>query len=105
MSKIKSLTYLIKNKRELIPSTVFGYFARSKISHCVSDKAYLKMQYRANVGKKLNLKKPRTFNEKLQWLKLYNRNPIFTSMVDKYEVREFVSQRIGEEYLIPLIGF
>ena len=53
---------------------------------------------------KLNLKNPQTFNEKLQWLKLYDRNPEYTKMVDKYEVREYIKEKIGEEYLIPLIG-
>ena len=104
MSKIKSLKWMIKNNRKLIPSTIFSYFAKAKLSHIIPDKAYLKMQYRANLGKKLNLKNPSTFNEKLQWLKLYNRNTKFVAMVDKYAVREYISQRIGEEYLVPLIG-
>lgn len=104
MSKIKTLFYLIKNKRELILPSAFSYFARSKVSHLLPDKLYLKLQYRVNVGKRLNLKEPHTFNEKLQWLKLYNRNPMYTEMVDKYAVRDFVSKKIGEEYLVPLIG-
>ena len=49
-------------------------------------------------------KNPKTFNEKLQWLKLYNRKPEYTVMVDKYKVREYIAQMIGEEYLIPLLG-
>lgn len=56
------------------------------------------------MGKKLDLKNPQTFNEKLQWLKLYDRNPEYTKMVDKYEVRKYISEKIGEEYLIPLLG-
>lgn len=52
----------------------------------------------------LNLKNPKTFNEKLQWLKLYDRNPKYTTNVDKYKVREYISDKIGDEYLIPLIG-
>ena len=54
--------------------------------------------------KKLNLKTPQTFNEKIQWLKLYDRNPEYTKMVDKYEVRKYIAETIGEEYLIPLLG-
>lgn len=54
--------------------------------------------------KKLNLKKPQTFNEKLQWLKLYNRNPEYTKMVDKYEAKKYVADIIGEEYIIPTLG-
>lgn len=56
------------------------------------------------MGKKLDLKNPQTFNEKLQWLKLYDRNPEYTKMVDKYEVRKYISEKIGEEYLIPILG-
>lgn len=52
----------------------------------------------------LHLKNPKTFNEKLQWLKLYDRNPDYSKMVDKYEVREYIKEKIGEEYLIPLLG-
>jgi uncharacterized small protein (DUF1192 family) len=55
-------------------------------------------------GIKINLKNPKTYNEKLQWLKLYDRKPIYTIMVDKYLARKFVSERIGEEYLVPLLG-
>lgn len=54
--------------------------------------------------KKLDLKEPKTFQEKLQWLKLYNRRPIFTLMVDKISVKEYISNIIGEEYIIPTLG-
>lgn len=70
----------------------------------IPDKLYLKLKYRIYMGKKLNLKNPSTFNEKLQWLKLYDRNPLYTKLVDKYEVREFIKEKIGEEYLIPILG-
>lgn len=70
----------------------------------VPSKIYIKIQYRNYTGKKLDLRNPQTFNEKLQWLKLYDRNPLYTNLVDKYKVREFISQTIGEEYLIPLLG-
>lgn len=63
---------------------------------------FLKIMYRFTIGKKLNLKKPQTFNEKLQWLKLNDRNPRYTNLVDKYLVREYVSEKIGDEYLVPL---
>lgn len=68
------------------------------------DKLYLRLKYFSCLGKKLNLKNPTTFNEKLQWLKLYDRNPIYTRMVDKYEVRQYIAMTIGEDYLIPLLG-
>ena len=52
----------------------------------------------------MDLKKPQTFNEKLQWLKLYDRNPEYTKMVDKYEAKKYVANIIGEEYIIPTLG-
>ncbi len=70
----------------------------------LTDKKYLEYRFLSDMGYKLNLKNPQTFNEKLQWLKLYDRNPEYTKMVDKYEVREYIKEKIGEEYLIPLIG-
>lgn len=70
----------------------------------LSDKKFIEYRFLSEMGYKLNLKSPQTFNEKLQWLKLYNRNPEYTKMVDKYEVREYIKEKIGEEYLIPLIG-
>ena len=71
---------------------------------CLSDEAYLKLLYRTTRGKPLNLKKPKTFNEKLQWLKIYDRKSEYTTMVDKYEAKKYVAERIGEEYIIPTLG-
>lgn len=68
------------------------------------DSLYLRIRYWITFEKRLNLKKPQTFNEKLQWLKLHCRRPEFTDYVDKYKVRQFVAQKIGEKYLIPLLG-
>lgn len=55
-------------------------------------------------GKKLNLKDPKTFNEKLQWLKLYDRQPQYSQMVDKYAAKEYVADKIGAQYIIPTLG-
>lgn len=68
------------------------------------DKLYLKLIYKKRTGKKLNLKNPKTFNEKIQWLKLYNRKPEYTTMVDKYLVKKYIANIIGEEHIIPLYG-
>lgn len=70
----------------------------------VPDKLYLKLVYRGEMGEKLNLDNPQTFNEKLQWLKLYDRKPEYSIYVDKYEVRKYIAKTIGDEYLIPIIG-
>ena len=68
------------------------------------DKLFLHWMYWVFTGQKLNLKNPVTFQDKLNWLKLYNRNPLYTKLVDKYAVREWVAEKIGEEYLVPLYG-
>ena len=73
-------------------------------SKIIPDKKYLSIIYKGYVGKKLNLQNPTTFNEKLQWLKLYDRNVNYTSMVDKYEVKKIIASMIGEEYIIPTLG-
>ena len=68
------------------------------------DKIYLRMQYYHHTGRKLNLKSPQRYNEKLQWLKLFDHNPTYTDMVDKYKAKQFVSKKIGAQYVIPLLG-
>ncbi|WP_218669540.1 ATP-grasp fold amidoligase family protein [Marinococcus halophilus] len=75
-----------------------------KISKLFSDKIYLKIKYRQVTGNNLNLKNPKTFNEKIQWLKLYARKNEQISRVDKYKVRAYISETIGSQYLVPLIG-
>lgn len=97
---------LLKIKKFMKDPVILITYLLSKkyIGVFFSDKLFLKIRYRIEMGKKLNLKNPQTFNEKLQWLKLYNRNPEYTKMVDKYEVRKYITEKIGEEYLIPLLG-
>ena len=68
------------------------------------DKLYLQLKWRNCMGYKLDLTNPRTYNEKLQWLKLYDRNPLYTELVDKYAVKEYVSEKIGPGYVIPTLG-
>ena len=79
-------------------------FLNLPIFHKMKDERFLKIKYFLIFGKKLKLNNPKTFNEKLQWLKLYNRNPQYTNMVDKYKVKEYISNLIGKEYLIPTLG-
>ena len=68
------------------------------------DKLYLTLLYQVRTGKKIDWKKPKSFNEKLNWLKLYDRRPEYVKMADKYEVREYIKEKLGEEYLIPILG-
>lgn len=70
----------------------------------LSDRTDLKISFLIRMKYFLNLRKPRTFNEKLQWLKINNRNPFYTTMVDKYAVKMWVAKKIGKQYVIPTIG-
>lgn len=83
---------------------IFDALNYRKMLNWLPDKIFLKAAFRARFGRKLDLNNPKTFNEKLQWLKLYDRKPEYTKMVDKYLVRDYVKEKIGEEYLIPLLG-
>lgn len=74
------------------------------VTRPLSDERYLKLAYRVRMGRKLNLENPVTLNEKIQWIKLNNRNPMLNVYVDKYKVKPEVARIIGEEYIIPTIG-
>ena len=70
----------------------------------VSDETYIRIKYKASTGERLNLNNPQTFNEKIQWLKIYYHNPLYTQLVDKYAVREYVESKIGKQYLTKCYG-
>jgi len=74
-----------------------------KLAFLFPDKLFLKIKYFLVTEKHLNLKEPKTFNEKLQWLKLYDRKSTYTKMVDKAEAKKYVAGIIGEEHIIPTI--
>lgn len=76
----------------------------TKLFDCLPDEPYLHLMYWARMGKRLNLKHPQTYNEKVQWLKLYDRKPEYTTMVDKYAAKQFAAEKIGEEYVVPTLG-
>ena len=70
----------------------------------MDDKSYLKWAYFFSMGKRLDLKNPKLLSEKLQWLKLYDRNPYYTKCVDKYEVKSIVTEKVGADIVVPLLG-
>lgn len=72
--------------------------------HLIPDEMALMLQGRARLGKWINLKEPRTFSEKLQWLKLHDRNPLYTKLVDKAEVKSWVAERIGWEHVVSTLA-
>ena len=90
-------------KRKLIHKVV-GRIAAKGTFNKMSDEKYIKLIYWARLAKHIDLKNPKTYNEKLQWLKLYDRNPLYTKMVDKYEAKNYVASIIGDEYVIPTYG-
>ena len=105
MGKLKTLINLMKQKdTHGLKISLMSNFSHLKISHLVPDKKYLNMWYKVIFGKKINFKKPKTFNEKLQCLKIYDRNPKYIKLVDKYEVKKYIADKIGEEYIIPTLG-
>ena len=75
-----------------------------KFCHWMPDKWYIKLKFRLMMGKWPDLKSPRSYSEKLQWIKLYDRRPEYTIMVDKVKAKEHVASIIGNEYIIPTLG-
>ena len=97
------LMYILKN-----PQNINMLHLRRRMvlsfAKCYSDRKFLEALFPLRVGYKLNLDNPQSFNEKLQWLKLYDRRPEYTKMVDKYEVKKYVAGIIGEEHIIPTLA-
>lgn len=90
---------MLKNDRSAFMAAIIQNFFR-----WLPDKTYLQLLYRFKMGHRLDLNHPKTFTEKIQWLKLYNRRPEYTLMVDKYAVKKYVADIIGEKYIIPTLG-
>lgn len=86
------------------PYYVLGKRMLKRHPNWMSDKWYLKVMWRQWMGYKLDLKHPRTFNEKLQWLKLYDRNPVYPLLVDKYRVKEWITKKVGGGYVVPTLA-
>ena len=73
------------------------------LGRIIPDDILLRARFLIKTGELLDLKNPKNFSQKIQWIKLYDRNPLYTMLADKYAVREYVARKIGEEYLIPLL--
>lgn len=99
MSKIQSALQMLKSDRSTFMAAIIQNFFG-----WLPDKTYLQLLYRFKMGHRLDLNHPKTFTEKIQWLKLYNRRPEYTLMVDKYAVKKYVADIIGEKYIIPTLG-
>ena len=93
-----------KIKEYLFNPLLICYVLLGRYGRWIPDKWYLKLQYFICMREILNLKTPKTFTEKIQWLKLQNRKEYYHKLVDKYEVKKIVSSMIGDEYIIPTLG-
>lgn len=97
--------------KKLYHNTAVGHLILSPVkrlygmyeTHLMSDKTFIKRSFKSNFGYEIDLKNPKTLNEKIQWLKLNHRTPLHTLCADKYAVREHIKKKIGAEYLVPLI--
>lgn len=99
LKKIKKIIkYITKPSLIILKLNRAGFFKK------LSDSTAISMVYKLKTKKSLNLLNPKTFNEKIQWLKLHDRKDIYTTMVDKYEVKKYVADAIGEEFIIPTLG-
>ena len=99
MSSFKTVISMLNTPGKMIlPLASGGFF------NWLPDKPYLQLAYWGQMGKNIDLDNPQTFNEKLQWLKLYDRNPRYHSLVDKYELKQYIAEKIGSEYTIQTLG-
>lgn len=94
----KMIRFLLDENYRFNISSYYG------LLNLMSDRRYIEKQYYLKTHRKLNLENPITFNEKLQWLKLYYRESIFTTMVDKIAVKDYLIPIIGREHIIPQLG-
>lgn len=95
---MRPLSFFLHNPYEIFVS------AAKKVKVLFPDETFLKIIFRSRKGYKLNLKNPKAFSEKLQWLKLHDRRPEYVKMVDKYAVKDYVSSILGPEITIPTLG-
>ena len=98
-SLLKKIKGALFNKKKLI-----GALTRRGFFNILSDKSFVKLQFKTIFGYELNLDNPKTYSEKLQWLKLNDHNPLYTTLVDKEAVKDYVAEKIGEQYIIKTLG-
>ncbi|WP_443703877.1 ATP-grasp fold amidoligase family protein [Prevotellamassilia timonensis] len=104
MSKLKTMIKLLSNPNEFAIA-LFNNIVHTGIFNKLNNETFLRLRYYVVFHKRLNLKNPRAFTEKIQWLKLYFLKTEFTNMVDKCSAKEIVKEKVGEEYVIPTLGF
>lgn len=98
MSIVRKVKTLVRKPNVVLVKLIY------LLSPLLPDKFYLNLLFYFRVGYRLNFKNPQTFNEKLNWMKLYYRNPLLSSLSDKYTVKEYVRKKIGGEYVVKNYG-
>ncbi len=91
------------NKVFTFITRAYNYVSR-RVLFILPASVHLKILFKKKISRKLDLNNPKSFNEKIQWLKLNDRNPRYTELVDKYDAKEYIKKIIGEEYVIPTLG-
>ena len=99
MTKISNAIHLIKENPDALKAYIVKMF-----SPLFSDRQYLSLLFRYRMGYSLDWENPETYNEKLQWLKINDRNPLYTQLVDKLEVKDYVSNLVGDSYVVKTLG-
>ena len=99
MSRLEKIINHLFDKKFIID------YLSTKFTRFYSDEKYIKLKYRLRFNKEINLVNPRGFNEKLNWMKINYRNPLFTMMADKYWVKQYVTDKIGSKYVVPCYGY
>lgn len=97
---MREIGYFLRNPHEIAQGLVRKLCANT----VKDDRQYLGLLYLATFGRRINWDNPKTFNEKLNWIKIYDRNPIYTSLADKYAVKQYVAEKIGVEYVVENYG-
>lgn len=92
------------NKKIMSNTRLLRSVLLAHLGQFLSDRTYIRLKWRNAMDYPLNLDNPKSFNEKLQWLKLNDRKPIYTQMVDKYGAKIYVSEQLGDQYIIPTLG-
>ena len=94
---------VLKRNNTLYLTIAYLKHFKALLKRLISDKRYISSRYKKAFGRDLDLAHPKTINEKIQWLKLYDRRDIYTTLADKYAVRQWLADRFGSEYLVPLL--
>lgn len=104
MSKIETFLKLWNEDKQEVVSAFYNYVIKTGITNLLSDESFIKLTFFIKMGRVIDLDNPRTFNEKLNWQKLYYRKPYLSDLIDKYEVKQIVREKIGDEFIIPTLG-